>query len=403
MITKDQPVDEIPLNRTKLSEGWILVKLGDIAYEVSDRVENPSESDLERFVGLEHLESGSFVIRQWGNTADVTSTMKLFQSGDTLFARRNAYLKRASMATFDGVCSGDAIVLREKQEMIVKGFLPLILNTEELWHYAIANAAGSMSKRVKWHSLAEYEFALPPKDEQRRIADILWAADETIEYQIRIKEALENCARNLTNDLVNKGLSDWMVVELGEIAEVAYGLTINGERRKLIMEKPYLRVANVMRGLLDLNEIKFIGCTFEDINKFALHYGDVLVVEGHASVDEIGRATLWHGEIAECLHQNHILRARCHSNLIPEYLVIYLNSPHGKKYIQQHAKSSSGLNTINSTVLKQIPVPLPSLETQKSFVEVTQKFEQSIKDAKNHIASLIQLKKALLSFLLASN
>ena len=380
-----------------------MVKLGDIAYEISDRVDNPSESELERFVGLEHLESGSFVIRQWGSTADVTSAMKLFRTGDTLFARRNAYLKRASMATFDGVCSGDAIVLREKQEMIVEGFLPLVLNTDHLWDYAIANAAGSMSKRVKWHNLAEYEFALPPKEEQRRIADILWAADEAIEYHIRVKEVLENCAGTITNDLVNEGLSGWTVMALGEVAEVSYGLTINGERRKLTLEKPYLRVANVMRGLLDLNEIKVIGCTFEDIDKFVLQSGDVLIVEGHASVDEIGRAALWRGEIAECLHQNHILRVRCNSNLIPEYLMIYLNSPYGKKYIQQHAKSSSGLNTINSTVVRQMPVPLPTLETQKDFVKTARKFEQSIEDAKTHIASFIQLKKVLLSFLLASN
>src|SRR2546421_11599313 len=107
--------------------------------------------------------------------------MKLFKQRDTLFARRNAYLRRASMVMFDGVCSGDAIVLRENREMIVEGFLPLILNTDALWNYAIANAAGSMSKRVKWRDLAEYEFPFPPLDEQRRIADILWAADEVIE------------------------------------------------------------------------------------------------------------------------------------------------------------------------------------------------------------------------------
>jgi hypothetical protein len=71
------------------------------------------------------------------------------------------------------VCSGYAIVLRENREMIVEGFLPLILNTDDLWNFAIANAAGSMSKRVKWRDLAEYEFVLPPKAEQRRFADIL--------------------------------------------------------------------------------------------------------------------------------------------------------------------------------------------------------------------------------------
>ena len=150
MITKNYSNVEVTasIGKEMVSHDWQIIKLGDIAYEISDRVDNPSQSGLEHFVGLEHLESGSLSIRRWGNTEDVASAMKLFKQGDTLFARRNAYLKRASMVTFDGVCSGDAIVLRENREMIVEGFLPLILNTGALWNYAIANAAGSMSKEL---------------------------------------------------------------------------------------------------------------------------------------------------------------------------------------------------------------------------------------------------------------
>ena len=385
-----------------LKPGWRMVRFGDVVSNVDINERDPLANDLERYVGLEHLDPESLHIQRWGLIEEGTSFTRKFVTGQVLFGKRRAYQHKAAVADFDGICSGDILVFEAKDDLLPE-LLPFIVQSDPFYEHALNTSAGSLSPRTKWKDLAAYEFALPPKDEQRRIADILWAADEAIEYQIGVKKALENCARNVTNDLVKKGLSNWAVIELGEIAEVSYGLTINGERRKLTLEKPYLRVANVMKGILDLDEIKVIGCTFEDINKFALHNGDVLVVEGHASVDEIGRAALWHGEIVGCLHQNHILRVRCKSNLIPEYFVTYLNSPLGRKYIQQHAKSSSGLNTINSTVLKQIPVPLPSLETQKSFVEVTQSFEQSIEDAKNHIASLIQLKKALLSFILASN
>ncbi len=131
---------------------WQTVKLGEVAYEVSERVDNPSTSGYDRFVGLENFVSGDFKISSWGSTNDLISAMKFFKAGDTLFARRNAYLKRVSMADFDGICSGDAIVLRNNEKMI-DGFLPLILNTDHFWNYAIANAAGSMSKRVRVEDL----------------------------------------------------------------------------------------------------------------------------------------------------------------------------------------------------------------------------------------------------------
>jgi type I restriction enzyme, S subunit len=168
---------------------WQTVKLGDVAYEVSDRVENPSTSGYDRFVGLEHFVSGDFKIKGWGGTNDLVSTMKSFKAGDTLFARRNAYLKRASMVEFDGICSGDAIVLRNNEKMI-DGFLPLVLNTDHFWNYAIANAAGSMSKRVRVEDLMKYEFLLPPLDEQQNVADLLWAADDVVNEYIGVVDKL---------------------------------------------------------------------------------------------------------------------------------------------------------------------------------------------------------------------
>ena len=88
--------------------GWKSVKLDGVAEERSDRIDNPSKSGYDRFVGLEHLISGELTVRRWGGTADLLSAMKLFKNGDILIARRNAYLKRASRVEFNGVCSGDA-------------------------------------------------------------------------------------------------------------------------------------------------------------------------------------------------------------------------------------------------------------------------------------------------------
>ena len=100
------------------------VLLKDCCEEISQRIDNPAESGFERFVGLEHLETGETSIRNWGSTEDVTSSMKLFKTGDVIVARRNVYLRRAARAHFDGVCSGDGIVLRGKSGICLPDLLP---------------------------------------------------------------------------------------------------------------------------------------------------------------------------------------------------------------------------------------------------------------------------------------
>ena len=155
------------------------------------------------------------------------------------------------------------------------------------------------------------------------------------------------------------------LASIGEIAQVQYGLTVNRARRHNGEAKSYLRVANVARGRLDLDEVKEIGVLDGDEN-YELQKGDVLIVEGHANRQEIGRAwPLWQNEIPGALHQNHLIRIRTGEALDPRFVCALINSPVGQKHFQSRAKSSSGLNTINSTVVREFQVPLPPMKVQQ--------------------------------------
>lgn len=200
---------------------WKPAKLFELAEEISERADNPGQSEYDRFVGLEHFVSGDLKVKNWGSTKDLGSSMKVFKAGDVLFARRNAYLRRASLVDFDGICSGDALVLRENHEKIVPGFLAFVLNSDALWDYANSNAAGTMSKRVKWRDLGEYEFLLPPKDQQARLAELLWAADEVVERQRALLDATLNTFSILSNKYFNKDVDK--SISIGECAEVIMG------------------------------------------------------------------------------------------------------------------------------------------------------------------------------------
>lgn len=238
---------------------WQLTKLGDLAKEISNRVDNPAQSEYQRFVGLEHFVSGDLKIKNWGATDDLASAAKAFKKGDILFARRNAYLRRASIVEFDGCCSGDAFVLKENHEKVVPGFLAFVMNSSSLWDFANSNAAGTMSKRVKWSDLAEYEFLLPSKDTQTKLAELVWALDKVLDAlnYLSIKDYL--LSQSLVNSFFKRNKLSYS--NLDTMADIKYGITLNSKKNSLGINVPYLRVANVSRGSVTLDELKTLECT----------------------------------------------------------------------------------------------------------------------------------------------
>jgi restriction endonuclease S subunit len=146
---------------------WKKVRLGDVAFEYSKRINNPSESDYDRFVGSNNIAQWDFRVKSWEPTDSVTSAMKLFEENDYLLVRRSLYAsdfrERSPRAHFNGICSGDILTIKENPELISDGFLIGILNSPTLWKFVVANASGSITRRIKWKDLANYEFLLPPQ------------------------------------------------------------------------------------------------------------------------------------------------------------------------------------------------------------------------------------------------
>jgi type I restriction enzyme, S subunit len=160
----------------------------------------------------------------------------------------------------------------------------------------------------------------------------------------------------------------WAWVTVGQIGEVTGGLTKNPRREKLSYKIPYLRVANVYAGQLDLMEVKTIGIEENEIERVLLAPGDLLVVEGNGSIDQIGRVALWDGKIALCAHQNHLIKVRFAEAKLGEYVLWWFLSNEGRNFITRVASSTSGLHTLNISKVASLPVPLPPLMEQQQIV-----------------------------------
>lgn len=170
---------------------WNKVTFGDIATCLTVATKDPLSEGLDRYVGLEHIEPGNTHIKSWGNVAEGTTFTRVFRKGQVLFGKRRAYQKKAALAEFDGVCSGDILVCEAIDSALIPELLPFIVQSDRFFEYAIKTSAGSLSPRTKFKDLARFTFKLPAKlDDQKRIADLLWSIDDVIQSYIKLLENL---------------------------------------------------------------------------------------------------------------------------------------------------------------------------------------------------------------------
>lgn len=231
---------------------------------------------------------------------------------------------------------------------------------------------------------------------QQRIATILTSIDTAIEKTEALVAKYQQIKAGLMHDLFTRGVlpngqlrppreqapelyretaigwipKAWPVRKLGSMARIVSGVTLGSQASGSGgLEVPYLRVANVQDGYLDLTEIKTVRITRKELEQLRLQVGDVLMNEG-GDFDKLGRGAVWSGEIENCVYQNHVFRVRTNSSdLLPYFLAFYSESNFGKKYFLISSKQSTNLASINSTQLHAYPIALPSREEQQVIIE----------------------------------
>ncbi|EGT3582292.1 MULTISPECIES: restriction endonuclease subunit S [Klebsiella] len=160
------------MTEQQLPAGWQMVKFGDIAKHISKRVE-PSETDLDIYVGLEHLDPDSLKIKRHGTPSDVEGQKLLVKKGQIIFGKRRAYQRKVAVADWDCICSAHAMVLEANSAKVIPEFLPFFMQSDVFMNRAVAISEGSLSPTIKWKILAQQEFLIPPTDKQETYVSIL--------------------------------------------------------------------------------------------------------------------------------------------------------------------------------------------------------------------------------------
>lgn len=275
---------------------------------------------------------------------------------------------------------------------------------------------GSTIKHLPREAFLEVPIPVAPAAEQRRIVAAL---EEHLSELDAAEAGLERARANgvrlrdsvIANFVLGREVSDalgsscdaskWEWHELRTIGELKGGITKGQKRRDgdKLRAVPYLRVANVQRGHLELSEMKTIEATEAEIAELRLEDGDVLFNEG-GDRDKLGRGWVWHCELPECIHQNHVFRFRPDARRVDSRFVSYYGNSHGQRYFLEQGKQTTNLASINLTKLGALPVPLPPLSVQKAIVAAidaaVSSAERAIADIDTQLLRATRLRQSIL-------
>ena len=350
------------------------MKIKDIAVQKNERVDNPSHSPYSIFVGLEHYDSGEATIRRYGSTERLESAMKVFHAGDMLVARRNVYLKRAATVSFDGLTSGDSIVLHIANEEI-RRIIPFVLNSDDFWDYANRHADGSMSKRLSPKLLMEYEFSIPD-DNLHQAADILWAME-------RVKNAYRELIAR-TDELVKSQFCEifgdpvenekgWPMVKLGELAEVKIGPFGSLLHKEDYIEEGHALInpSHIVDGKIVVDpKLTISDAKYEELASYIMHIGDVVL----GRRGEMGRCAVVDKEGYLCGTGSMILRSG--NAMKPYFLQNILSSPSFRRIIEDKAVGVT-MKNLNVSIVSGLMLPRLPVDLQEQYLQLVEQSDKS--------------------------
>lgn len=388
---------------------WKSVKLDDVVREIKEVCKSPKKDGLQYIVGLEHIDSEDIHLRRFLDINQKTTFTKLFRKNHILFGRRRAYLKKAAQAPFDGICSGDITVMEAKEGLLPE-LLPFLINNDNFFNYAIQHSAGSLSPRVKFKDLANYEFLLPPKGEQAKLAKLLWAADNVVEKDKALLEKLEVVKFRTLKFIFTDGNGSlklkpfsnyiiplsWNIKRMEEVSNIEYGISKSvANNIDPNIGWPILTGANIkLKGELDDSKMVYI----EEPNneRFFLQKGDLLFNWRSGSPEHIGKTAMFTLD-GSYTYASFILRIRCFEEQLNNFYAYYLlNYLREIEYFSKEVAQQVNFK-INATIFRQVQIPIPELSEQIKIITKLKKIYDQIDNVNRKLQSSQALLKSLIN------
>jgi type I restriction enzyme, S subunit len=365
---------------------WTVTKFGDVAIQQKVNV-NREDTSLTKYVKGEHMSSEDIHLRSWGELQDEylgPAFIRYFEEGDILYGSRRTYLKKVSIAPFEGITSNTTFVIKAKEEKIDKRLLPFLMLSDGFTEHSIMHSKGSVNPYINWKDLAKYEFLLPPKDQQAQLAKLLWAMDDVIESEkkvlntVKINQAV--CLKNFFDENTKE-------IQLKKLGEIITGSTPSTKKEEYWNgDIQFVTPADIEEQVLIKETERYISNEGLKVTR-EIPANSVMVV-CIASV----------GKIA-------ISNERCATNqqintIIPKGGVDYRYLYNTLKLFNHRIISRAAKSVVpilNKGDFSLIKIPVLENDKQQNFVQLAEKFEHSINNLKSKIYYSQSLQKSIIN------
>lgn len=371
------------------------VKLGDIAIEAKSS--NKGDKTGIRIVGLEHLTPSNVTLSSWSEDTENTFT-KEFSKGDVLFGRRRAYLKKAAVAPFDGICSGDITVIRAIEDKIDPDLLPFIIQNDFLFEFAVGKSAGSLSPRVKWTHLKEFAIELPSMPEQSKLAETLWSINETKNAYEDLINKTDELAKSQFIEMFGDQKSNSLGLPTSTLGECCVFYSGTGFPNKYQGNSegtyPFYKVGDISRNVQNGNK------ELQDCDNFiepdvVEKIRGTIIPEGTVVFAKIGEALRLNRRaltIQDCLIDNNAMGIRPGTLLDLEYFYRYMQLLDLGEYA-----GATAMPSVRKSTLEKVQILVPEEEQQRQFAALSRQSDKSKFALQEAIKDLDALSKKIIA------
>lgn len=385
-------MNELHIDKTH----WKKYRFDEMVQNIAERVE-PSQTDLDVYVGLEHIDPDCLHLSRHGHPSDVEGTKLRFYKGDIIFGRRRAYQRKTALATTDGICSAHAMVVRAKEDVVDPMFLPFLFHSKSFIDMAITISVGGLSPTINWKDIAKQEFLLPPKAEQKRLAELLWAADEMVEKEKMELEKLDLFRQSKLKDIFKSANTHTRLKDL-PIEE------INGLWKT---DDPDSIEVSVIRstefsdyGAICFDKLEPMPVKISQYKTRKLLPSDIIVERSGGGPDQpVGRVCYFEQSEGEYSFSNFTscIRVADSNVILPKYLFYFLEYYWEMGGTDRIQNQTTGIRNLDYELYKMIKVPMLSTVEQKQAISIIDQIQHSIFATKLQIERSQQIKQELIN------
>jgi type I restriction enzyme, S subunit len=354
---------------------WRRVCLSDVVERHTERYDDPTAQGLDRYVKVAHFDLGDLRLSRWGSVVDgqLPPTFKfVFRRGMLLYPTRSPNLRQYVCPDFDGICGEKTLVIKSKDTgVLLSELLPFLFSTDALYRHCNSVAVGSVNAHVRWRDLAAYEFALPPLEEQRRIAEVLMAAEEGIQKMSDFEVSLES--------VFTSRLEHYLSVKQGHLPLIAVAKLLSEPPRNGLspatnsdsLGLKTVSISAVSDGRFNPEgNIKFAEVEYDRASPFFVRAGDVFAVRGNGNRNITGKVGIADRDYDELFYPDLLIRMRFdEAQILPLFALAQWNLPSVHRRLIARAKSSNGIWKVNGQDIRAHALFAPSLSEQQSVLD----------------------------------